>query len=265
MPDFRKLAIDIFKRTGALIPNSHFCYAKKPDGWYHGSDYLNKDCVYTNPDNVIELCHYMASSAMRLDAEVVVGPTTGGIILSQFTANSLKKLTLKDVSAVFAEEVDIKERIYLPAHRLTFPEINFSSNGEVIIKLDKKGRITVMGIDIKTGTERILKRGYDKIVAGRRCLVVEDIINSGATVIKTITEIRRAGGIAVGVVCLCNRSGGKVTAKTLGVPCLISLIDLDLPMYPEAACPICKKLGIESIRQDLGKGTEFLLRMKANR
>ena len=36
---------------------------------------------------------------------------------------------------------------------------------------------------------RILKRGYDKIVSGKNCLVVEDIINSGGTVKKPLERL----------------------------------------------------------------------------
>ena len=113
----------------------------------------------------------------------------------------------------------------------------------------------------KTGTRRVIKRGYDKLVKGKRCLIVEDVINTGKTVMDTVTAVLEAEGIPIGVGALCNRSGGKVTKETLGVPELFSLLDLDMQMFPEETCPICKEKGVESVRTDLGKGKEFLERI----
>lgn len=86
------------------------------------------------------------------------------------------------------------------------------------------------------------------------------MINSGLTVAKTRDAVAEAGGEVIGVGCLCNRSGGKVTAESLGVIDLFSLLDLDMQMYPEDECPICKERGLKSVRIDLGKGKEFLAR-----
>ncbi len=96
---------------------------------------------------------------------------------------------------------------------------------------------------------------------GKNCLIIEDVTNTGRTIIKTIQAVTDAKGKVMGVGTLCNRSGGRVTAQTLGVPKLFSLLDLDLEMFPEADCPICKEKGWESVRLDLGKGREFLARI----
>lgn len=205
----------IFSKMGAIIPNDHFVYTKKSDGWYHGSTYVNKDALYPYVKEISRLCLKLSSFFCEDDIRVVVGPTMGGIVLSQWVAYWLQN-EAQAVHAVFAEE----ENDY-----------------------------------------RILKRGYDKIVSGKNCLVVEDIINSGGTVKKTIGAIERAGGKIAGVGTLCNRSGGKVTDETLGVPKLISLLNLNMAMHKEEDCPICKKHGQESVRIDIGKGKEFLARI----
>lgn len=59
----------------------------------------------------------------------------------------------------------------------------------------------------KDGDELILKRGYDKLVRGKRVLIVEDILTTGSTVRKLIKLAQSHGAHVVGVVAICNRGG----------------------------------------------------------
>lgn len=261
-----------FAEAKAVIRDDHFVYAKKSDGWYHGEAYVNKDAFYPEPKKVKLFCEELAKHFQHMEPEVVVGPTVGGVALSQWTAYHLPPVeshgVLRDVAAVYADEEDVLEEVEIDVVNsisVRDGKFTFVANGQVRISVStRKVGIysTLLGIkhQLKVATRRVLKRGYDKIVSGRRCLIVEDIITSGATVQKVIQAIRNAGGGIVGVGALCNRSGGKVTAETLGVPMLFSLMDMDLPMYPEETCPVCKEKGEQSVRLDLGKGKEFLLR-----
>lgn len=260
-----QIADEIFRKSGAIITGGHFVYAKKSDGWHHGSDYVNKDAIYLNPDHVSQLCLEFVKFFQNHRIDVVVGPTTGGISLSQQTTKWLKKVKgKKHVVSVFADEVDVIEEQAILHVAPGTDEIKFTAQGNVKIKINIfDGRISVTHYDKKIGTRRLLKRGYDQIVKDKNCLIVEDIINSGATVMKTRDEIIRVGGRVVGVGALCNRSGGTVTAQSLNVPDLFSLIDIAMPMYPEDDCPLCKHMGIMSVDANLGKGPEFLSRMAA--
>ncbi len=212
----------ILKRTNAVITGDHFVYAQKPDGWYHGRDYVNKDAIYPWVGNTSKLCDVIASQFADEQIETVVGPAIGGVILSQWVThhliNNLFNSTGKtmQIYAIFADDVDNK---------------------------------------------RVIKRGYGAYVKDKQCLIVEDVINSGLTVANTRDAILQAGGIVVGVGALCNRSGGKVTAQTLAVPKLFSLMNVSMEMFKEEDCPICKERGVESVRTDLGKGKEFLARI----
>lgn len=257
----------IFAEGKAIITKDHFVYAKKPDGWYHGSAYVNKDAIYPRPRLVKPLCGGIADYFADMDIEVIVGPTVGGVSLSQWTTDLYNRLVPeKDVLAVFADEEDVHEQIVVPA-RIISEEMKenlivFPNSRNVSIQF-RPGTLEIEYVvyDIKTGTRRILKRGYDQLVRGKRCLITEDIINSGATVMKVIEAILKAGGKVVGVGALCNRSGGKVTADSLRVAELFSLLDISMEMIPEADCPICKEKGPQSVRTDLGKGREFLQRI----
>jgi len=99
-----------------------------------------------------------------------------------------------------------------------------------------------------------LRRGYDRLVAGRRVLVVEDVLNTGGSVRQAVAAVRAAGGDVVAVGALCNRGG--VTAADLGVPELIALVELSLDSWDAAACPLCRD-GVP-IDTRVGKGREFL-------
>jgi len=99
-----------------------------------------------------------------------------------------------------------------------------------------------------------LRRGYDRLVAGRRVLVVEDVLNTGGSVRETVVAVRAAGGEVVAVAALCNRGG--VTSADLDVPALVALVELSLDSWDAAACPLCRD-GVP-IDTAVGKGREFL-------
>lgn len=99
-----------------------------------------------------------------------------------------------------------------------------------------------------------LRRGYDKLVRGRRVLVVEDILNTGGSVAQAIDAVRAAGGEVVSVAALVNR--GAVTAEQLGVPALAALVAIDLDSWTASECPLCRD-GV-AVNTDVGKGREFL-------
>ena len=99
-----------------------------------------------------------------------------------------------------------------------------------------------------------LRRGYDRVVAGRRVLVVEDIVTTGGSVRQTVAAVRAAGGQVTMVTALCNRGG--VTAADLGIPAFSALVTLSLDSWEAASCPLCRD-GV-TVNTDVGKGREFL-------
>jgi orotate phosphoribosyltransferase len=81
-----------------------------------------------------------------------------------------------------------------------------------------------------------LRRGF-AVAPGERVLIVEDVITTGGSAQEVAGLVRDAGGILVGVAALVDRSGGRVR---FDAP-LAALISLDLPVYPAAACPLCRR------------------------
>lgn len=100
------------------------------------------------------------------------------------------------------------------------------------------------------GKIRTFRRGYDTLVAGRRVLVVEDILTTGGSARMVVQAVERAGGSVVGVAALCNRGG--VTADLLGTPELYSLTNVPLESWTAEECPLCAT-GMP-INTRLGKG-----------
>ncbi|PIZ99781.1 MAG: hypothetical protein COX77_00455 [Candidatus Komeilibacteria bacterium CG_4_10_14_0_2_um_filter_37_10] len=82
-------------------------------------------------------------------------------------------------------------------------------------------------------------RDYDKLIAGKRIAIVEDVLTTGDSVAGVIKEVIRLGGEVVVVGAICNRGG--VTAEKLGVPALCSLLELNIPTYDEVDCVACQK------------------------
>jgi len=88
----------LFRSSGALR-DGHFLLKSGR----HGDRYLEKFQVLQYPDAVTELCGFMANLVRDADGQptidVVVGPTTGGVILAFEVARQL------GVRGIFAEEV----------------------------------------------------------------------------------------------------------------------------------------------------------------
>lgn len=97
---------------------------------------------------------------------------------------------------------------------------------------------------------RFFKRGYDKLIAGKNVLIVEDILTTGGSVKKVVEAVKNAGGNVVGCAALCNRGG--VNREQLGIPRLESLVTIELDSWNPGECPLCKQN--VPINTNVGKG-----------
>src|SRR3990167_8842425 len=92
--------LEILKKTGALLTNGHFVGTSGK----HIDTYINKDALYTHPEETSQVCRMIAQKAKDFEIDVVVGPALGGIVLSQWTAYHLSKIKNKDIMAVYTEK-----------------------------------------------------------------------------------------------------------------------------------------------------------------
>jgi orotate phosphoribosyltransferase len=114
----------------------------------------------------------------------------------------------------------------------------------------------------KSGDGFVIKRGYDKLIRGKRVLVVEDVLTTGGTVAKVVAAARMSGCNIIGVGALVNRGG--VTEKDLGdVPVLHALLDMPMDSWAETDCPLCKN-GVP-VNVTLGKGADYVRHQKEMR
>lgn len=87
---------ELFERSGALL-DGHFALKSGR----HAGRYLEKFLVLQHPAIGVELCRRFAEVLAPYEPTLVVGPTTGGVMLSFETARQLDG----DVRAAFAEPV----------------------------------------------------------------------------------------------------------------------------------------------------------------
>lgn len=93
-------ALNILWDVGAIIKDSHIVYTSGK----HGSAYINKEALYIYTDDVSRMCSNIAEQFKNYNVEAVAAPAIGGIILSQWTAHHLSRLTKRRVLSVFAEK-----------------------------------------------------------------------------------------------------------------------------------------------------------------
>lgn len=98
----------IFKKTGGYITGSHIVYTSGK----HGEAYLNKDAIYPHTEEISKICFEIAKKFKNKNIETVAAPALGGIILSQWTAYHLSKLTGQEVLGVYTEKTPDKNQIF---------------------------------------------------------------------------------------------------------------------------------------------------------
>ena len=180
----------------------------------HSSVYVNKDALYVHPRVIETLCCAMAVPYDAEQIDVVVGPVMGGIVLSQWDAHHLNE------------------------RRAT---------GETLaVYAEKEGD----GQD-KTFAFR---RGYDRYIAGKNILVVEDILTTGGSARQVIELIRQYGGNVIGLSALCNR--GNVQPQDVANAPIQTLISIALETYSAEERPFCRDH--MPVNTELGKGRAFL-------
>ncbi|MGB9839568.1 orotate phosphoribosyltransferase [Thermovenabulum sp.] len=81
-----------------------------------------------------------------------------------------------------------------------------------------------------------LRRGFE-IKEKEKLLVVEDVITTGGSAREVIDLVRNLKGEVIGVASLVDRSKEK---DIFDLP-FYSLVKIDLEIYDEEDCPLCKK------------------------
>lgn len=243
-----KTAKQILEETKAVINDSHVVYTSGR----HGTAYINKDAIYPHTAAISALCRMKAIHFADKPIDCVVAPAVGGIPLSQWTAFHLSEATGRDVLSTFVEREE--ETIFImeadESRHIPLPSWAYTEGNEPDWITLRKGYHLVVKKPTFTA-----KRGYDKLLAGKNVLVVEDILTTGTSARNTIETARLLGCEIIGLGVLCNR--GSVTREMVGNPPeLFALMDVKLDSWPAEECPLCAKK--VTINTTVGKGGDFL-------
>lgn len=191
-------------------------------GGTHGADYVHKEAIFQKPRAGYAIGNEIATRLVGCKAQIVVAPALGAIPLGQWVAFQMTR--------ILHEFGEYEEVLFAFAERR----------------------------DVE-GMEFEFRRCQQDVISGKRVLVVEDTLNSGASARGVVRAVRAAGGEVVGVGAICNR--GKVTAHDLdNVPLLVSLIELETQTWDEESCPMCKQ-GIP-VNTEFGHGRAFVERKR---
>jgi orotate phosphoribosyltransferase len=109
------------------------------------------------------------------------------------------------------------------------------TTGGIILSYEVARLLGLRGIFAeKAEGGREFQRGF-QVGPAERTLVVDDVLTTGGSVREVVEAVRRAGGEPIGVGVLVDRSGGRID---FGLP-FFACVELDLPTYEDAACPLC--------------------------
>lgn len=115
----------------------------------------------------------------------------------------------------------------------------------------------ILGVYTEKDAEKIqvFSKGYDKLVTGKKVLVVEDLTTTGGSVLKVVNTVKNAGGNVVAVAVMVNRDPGLVNEEMMGVPFSVLAV-LKAEAWEEANCQLCKTN--VPINTTVGHGKKYL-------
>ena len=162
--------VDTLKSEGIVL-EGHFNLSSGR----HSNLYINKDLIYSNKSlfskvgmDLIELIKENFD-----DFDIITGPAIAGAILAAPIALVLNKT-------------------------FVYPE-----------KLYKTRKIDYYGdaCTVLDGKYMDFKRGYEKIIEGKKVIIVEDVVTTGASILSTRDVVIKYGGNVLGSVVIWNRTG----------------------------------------------------------
>jgi orotate phosphoribosyltransferase len=89
---------------------------------------------------------------------------------------------------------------------------------------------------VETGGTHTLSRFYRQQIANHRVLLVDDVRNTGQTLLRCAALVRESGGTVIATAEICDRMEAVVDVGVPNVP----LAEYKAPEnYPASKCPLC--------------------------
>lgn len=157
------------EEMGAILRDDHFVYTNGG----HGSEYVNKDALFTRPRELSKMCKYIAQNFTDTfgisNADIVLGPAVGGALIVQWVAYHLYKTTSAEVLAIYADKENggfVLKRGYdvlVPGKRVLVVEDILNTGGSVkqVVELARThgGNVIGVGAICNRGNVRIVDIG----------------------------------------------------------------------------------------------------------
>jgi orotate phosphoribosyltransferase len=174
----------------------------------HSDTYINKDDIVLSTMayiGVITQLSNLIDLNVQNNFDVISGPAVAGIC--------------------FAAPVAIKMGI-----PFTYPEKAFNDY--------------IDGVYEPGGYEFKFRSNFKDYLKGKRVILIEDIITSGISVVKTCQSVTKCGGEVVGIACIWNRKPGLIILNNLTdkkrIP-IYSLVTEKVDAWIPKECPLCKE------------------------
>lgn len=180
-----------------IIKTGHF----KLTSGRHSNQYINKDAIYSNPMLFNKVVQRMWDKVnMYKDTfDVITGPAIAGAVL------------VAPISLLL-------DKIFVYPEKIIYSELaNDPNNGVIDTEIMK------------------FRRGYNKMLKGKRVWITEDIITTGRSIENTIDAVEKCGGMVVGISAIWNRGLYEIA----DIP-FLSLINERVVSYRPDECPNCK-------------------------
>jgi orotate phosphoribosyltransferase len=193
------------KEIAALLPwrKGHFRF----ESGHHGDTWLNLELLCLHPEPVEQLAAVLADCLSEQRGEVICGPLVEGAFVAMMVARRLR----------------------LP---FTYTERFDPSAVARSVKADaKSGALFPISYRLP-GAQR-------ELVAGKRVVIVNDVIGAGSAVLSTLKDLYECGADPVAIGALAARGqAAMVLARENGLV-LETLATFPGELWKPAECPMC--------------------------
>lgn len=226
--ELQQSAMEMLEKEQVIV-EGHFVYTKGG----HGDAYVQKDRTIRDPELLAAITGLMADKLMNnfdpaeIDAIIGIAPCSSAL------------------AARTAEHIGVE------AGRT--PQIAFAEKYKTVTHNVRDGYVIEEGLTFK--------RGFDTMLKGLRVVLLEDVVNSGGSLVQLRDLVRKLDDVEIFAgTAEWDRSPKEVTPEALDVGLWLPLVEKPLAVYAPDECPMCEDLDQYPIRTDLGHGAEFLAR-----